>query len=140
MDRVRAWVLFKVTNPSAIASKIEKPLKKHLGRDNMGLLSEPDTEYVIVRADVVGGESGWNLVVPVDADSEDSLFDAIQKLIRASGDPSVAYAVLRVVAHHPKFPHRAHSFISEAEFNKSPKDLTHSGRHWPASPGANPWG
>jgi hypothetical protein len=140
MDRARAWVLLKVKDPKAVAAEIEKPMKTYLGNDNMGLLSEPDTDYVIVRADVVGGESGWNLVVPVDAGSGASLDDAIQKLIRAAGDPRVPHTVLRVEAHHPAFPHRAHSFISAAEFSKSPKDVTHSGRHWPASPGANPWG
>ena len=141
MDRVRAWVLLKVQEPSAVASEIERPLKVHLGNVNMGLLSEPGTDYVIVRADVVGGESGWNLVVPVDAGSEASLGDAISKIILAAGGQRATYTVLRVEAHHPKFPHQAHSYISEDEFNLSPtKDLTHFGRDWPASPGANPWG
>jgi hypothetical protein len=106
----------------------------------MGLLSEDNRDCVIVRADIVAGESRWNLVVPVDADSGQALDGAIQKLIKAAGDPNVPHTVLRVKAHHPNLPHRAHSFISEAEFNKSPKELTHFGRHWPASPGANPWG
>ena len=141
MDRVRAGVLLKVQEPSAVASEIERPLKVHLGNVNMGLLSEPDTDYVIVRADVVVGESEWNLVVPVDAGSEPSLHDAIKKLILAAGGPPVPHTVLRVEPHHPRFPHQAHSYISDAEFNSSKTgDLTHSGRHWPASPGANPWG
>jgi hypothetical protein len=107
----------------------------------MGLLSWGGDDFVVVRADIVEGESGWNLVVPVDAKSCDDLNTAIAELTKAAGSRLVGHAVLRVSDPHPNVPHRSHSFVTAAEWDGFQDPGLNPGvRNYPASPGANPWG
>ena len=141
MDRARAWVLLKVKDPKAVVAEFERPRGNHQGKVDMGLMSWGGAGRVIVRADMVEGEGGWNLVVPVDASSDTALSEAISEVTMAAGDRLVARAVLHVKEHHPRVPHQAHSYVTEAELGTLPdKAFPAHGRHWPASPGANPWG
>jgi hypothetical protein len=138
---VRAWILLKVKDPKSFVRKVMKPVRKSLGRLNMGLLSKAGTDYVIVRADVVDSDGWCNLVVPVDARTETSLKEAIGALTKAAGSELEVVTALRVREHHPTTPHRAHSFVTASELRRlRSKELIPAGRHWPASPGANPWG
>lgn len=134
-ERVRAWVLLKVTDPYGLAARIEKA-----GKSDPGLLTMGDEEYVVVRADVVEGGGGFNLVVPVDARDESALRVAVGQITeRLKGQPEKIH-VLRVVEHHPEVVHRAHSFITAREHKRFPDDYPSFGRQRPNSPGANPWG
>jgi hypothetical protein len=102
--------------------------------------SEGDDQYVIVRADVVEGGSS-NVVVPVDAASEDDLNDVLD-LLRAAPGVEGELTVLKVKekGHNPWPPHRSHTFVTEEEFDEFEVDeYKPPGRH-PKSPGRNGWG
>ena len=140
-DRARAWILLQVKEPAAVLAEIEKPRGPSDGQPNMGLLSWGGSDIVIIRADRVEGDGGWNLVIPVDARNEWALNAAILELKAAAGNRLLAQAVLRVKEHHPAVPAAAHSYVTEAEVRKlRDPAFAQSKRHWPASPGANPWG
>jgi hypothetical protein len=133
--------LLKVENPPAVGEALEKPLGKYLGKKDLGLFSKPGTDYVIVRADEVREESGWSLVVAIDAPDDGSLNRAVQDLTAAVGPRLQGIMILRVTAHHPKDPHAAHSFVETGELARFPVGgLKGGARDWPESPGANPWG
>jgi len=141
MDRVRAWILLKVTEPAAVVAEIERSRGKPQGKFDMGLLSWGGDDFVVVRADIVEGESGWNLVVPVDAKPGDALNTAIAELTKAAGSRLVEHTVLRVTEYHPNIPHQSHSFVTAAEWESfQAPELKPGERNYPASPGANPWG
>jgi hypothetical protein len=141
IGRARAWVLLQVKDPKAVLAEIVKPRGPSQGTANMGLLSWGGEDIVIVRADLVDGDCGWNLVIPVDARNEWALNIAILELTAAAGGHLVAQCVLRVQEHRPAVPSSAHSYVTPAEV-KQLRDpaFAQSKRHWPASPGANPWG
>jgi hypothetical protein len=141
MERVRAWILLKVTEPAAVVAEIVKSRGEFQGRFDLGLLSWGGDDLVVVRADVVECENGWNLVVPVDARTEDHLHAAMAELTRAAGSRLLGHTVLRVMDPHPRTPHQSHSFVTEAEWREFEDPSLKPGvRNYPASPGANPWG
>jgi hypothetical protein len=132
-ERYRAWVLFKVDDAPGAAAKIGKPYEKGLS-----LLTDPENPFVIVRADVVDGNSDYNLVVPVDALDADAFSKAKARLIAVVGkDPTV---VLHVAKHFPAPPQRSATFVTDKELKECYlSEYDPAGRH-PHSPGANPWG
>jgi len=131
-ERYRAWVLFKVENPQGVAPRFGVPDDKGLT-----LLKAGEDNYVIVRADVVDGNEGYTLVVPVDAANEDQFNAAYERLTALVGEQG---SVLRVVAHFPTPPHRSSTFVTEKELSGCfLPEYSPPGRH-PHSPGANPWG
>jgi hypothetical protein len=135
-DRVRAWVLLRVAEPHSAAAMFDKR-----DRSGRGLLTEGGDQYVVVRADVVEGSSVYNLVVPIDAQDEAGLSAAIHALSSKLGAQPEQTMILRVVSHYPKVPHNAHSFVTPKELKGKPApEFDPPGRHWPKSPGANPWG
>jgi hypothetical protein len=121
--RVRAWVLVQAEPAQRVAEGIYKELG-HEGGDS----------FVVVRADVV--DYSYNIVIPVDAESQDRLYQ-VHDMIR--GHPGVRETViLEVKMHVPYPPHDAHGYITpqEAEAGKEPIEAGRQG----ASPGANPHG
>jgi hypothetical protein len=134
-ERVRAWVLLGVKDPYGLAARIEK-----LDRKDSGLLAAGGDRYVIVRADVVEGGRGINLVVPIDAGGEVELREAVDVIAQRLGGQPDEIVVLRVAEHHPEVVHRANSFITPWEHKQFPDDFPKPGRQVPNSPGANPWG
>ena len=123
-ERVRAWVLAKSMDAAQAAQALS------------AYFTQGGDEYVLVRADVVEGEV--NLIVPVDAASQEAL-DGVLEIIRgATGD--ISPTVARVVSHFPDPPHRAHTFVTGDELDRDPVDeYSPPGRH-PKSPGSNGWG
>ena len=134
-DRVRAWLVFNVDNRISAAANIAPFLKA----------GGPD--WVVVRGDLVNPDSGYDLVVPVDARDLSTLESVKQNLL--SSLPARSVLVLRVEEEHslPWPPHAASCYVTGTElkgskYNKKGLDLPEfnpPGRH-PRSPGANPWG
>jgi hypothetical protein len=135
-ERYRAWVLFQMDGIDAardVALSIGTPDEKGLS-----LLTKGDSEYVIVRADVVKSEDGYGLVVPVDAANEQAFQAAMEQLVRVVG--SSPTSVLGVVEHFPAPPQRSSTYVTEKELSQCfLPEYKPFGRH-PNSPGANPWG
>lgn len=125
-ERVRVWVLLKADgDPEAAAARIWDTLK-----------DDSCTNWLVVRADVVTGHDGYNIVVPVDAKDDDQLAKAIEAIERVGGVAAVQQ--LKVVCHHPTPPHKALSFITVAEAAGDPRIET--GLRIPKSPAENAWG
>jgi hypothetical protein len=128
--RIRAYLLIKSVNPMSVAAKIYKDWGE-IGGD----------EYVVNRADVVYGE--FNVVVPVDAISEDKLRE-VEKDISGIRDVK-SITIAKVSHHYPALTYMAHGFVSEQEGNfakekKLPLPDEAPGRRRKKSPGDNPWG
>lgn len=125
-ERVRAWVLVRAEPVQGVSAKLRN-------------LDKKKDELVVVRADVVAGSSDlpYNIVVPVDAESDDVLSSVVDDINKLGG---VKYAVaLKVLEHHPDPPHDGYGYVTdqEAKAGKDPK--VKPGRQG-ASPGANPFG
>jgi hypothetical protein len=128
--RERGWVLLQVANPEDAAAYVWESLTDD---DEFG------NYYVIVRADVIDGQSDYNLMIPVDA--AEGRLDSVVQMLEGTEQLQVrASTVLRVKSHEPSVPHQGFSFITPGEFESDPlPELCPPGRH-PQSPGANPWG
>jgi hypothetical protein len=117
--RVRAWVLVQAA-----------PVKEVLAR--LRNLDRKEDELVVIRADAVAGSSAlpYNIVVPVDAESEAVLSRVLGEIKDVSG---VSDAVaLEVLEHHPTPPHDAQCYITREEVEASkrePKEPIEPGRH-----------
>lgn len=121
--RARAWVLVKATQAQDVAEDLYEDLG-HVGGDS----------FVVVRADVV--DFDYNIVIPVDAESQDML-DKVHGMIKdRSGVEETV--ILKVDKHFPDPPHDAHGYITQQEA-KAGKEPIEAGRQG-ASPGANPHG
>jgi hypothetical protein len=123
-ERARAWVLLQVKSPHHAAHNLYDQLKD-LGEDS----------YVVVRADVVDYE--YNIVVPVDAES-DEVLETVYGTIKQITGPSKAVLV-RVVEHIPLPPHDAQGYITAEEAQAGEADDIVPGRQ-SNSPGENAWG
>jgi hypothetical protein len=127
--RIRAWLLIKAREPESAARHI------YTSWGDKG-----ENDYVVIRADVV--DSDFNIVVPVDALSDDMLREVVKLITDVEGVQTITIA--RVLNHNPVPTYLAHGFVSVkeekyAEKEKKPKpDKT--GRIKKNSPGDNPWG
>jgi hypothetical protein len=121
--RARGWVLVKAESAQEVAEGLYKELG-HEGGDS----------FVVVRADVV--DFDYNIVIPVDAESQDMLYQVHDMIKSRSGVSETV--IVRVEKHVPYPPHDAHGYITvqEAEAGKEPIEAGRQG----ASPGANPHG
>jgi hypothetical protein len=129
--RIRAWVLGKSEEAEETAKAIGQLIDDEMARAPAGRRDD----LIIVRADVVQGE--YDLVVPVDAASEDALATALE-MIEGAGlkEPKT----LRVQTHNPAPPHKASTYVTAKELEDHPaQEFTPAGRH-PKSPGRNAWG
>ncbi|MEK6588740.1 MAG: hypothetical protein AABY97_07865 [Chloroflexota bacterium] len=121
--RVRAWVFFKVEDAGEAARKIAVHFR------------EGGDDWIIVRADVVEGDP--NLVVPVDAASDDQ-FKAVLEILRKEVGAEKSYGLVK--NHYPDPAHKAYCFVTPGEHGRH-RDPAYDppGRH-PKSPGGNAWG
>lgn len=123
--RVRAWVLVQAEPVQGVAARIRN------------LDPKTTDDLVVIRADVVAEALPYNIVVPVDAESE-TVLDRLLNDIRGLTNVSEAVA-LKVLEHDPKPPHEASGFITPDEARRPVTTRARPGRQ-DASPGFNPWG
>ncbi len=124
--RVRAWVLVEAKS----AQEVAKGLYEELGH-------EGGDSFVVVRADVVDFvDFDYNIVIPVDAESEKVLSDVVEQIQGVDGVNETV--IVRVKEHVPYPPHDAHGYITaqEAEAGQEPIEPGRQG----ASPGFNAFG
>jgi hypothetical protein len=124
-ERVRAWVLVQAAPVQGVSARLRN-------------LDRKEEDLVVIRADVVTGSSDlpYNIVVPVDAESEAVLSRVVGEIKDVSG---VSDAVaLKVLEHHPDPPHDAHGYVTAQEAGAGREPIP-PGRQG-ASPGANPFG
>lgn len=124
-ERVRAWVLVRAEEaPNAMQG-----LYRKLGH-------EGGQRFVVIRADIVDYQP-YNVIVPVDAESEEALQEVSAKI---KGHPGVRETVIvRVEKHIPFPPHDAHGYITQQEAGAGKDKTVEHGRQG-ASPGYNGWG
>ena len=128
-ERVRAWVLVQADDPNKVARRLYE------------LDSAGGDEYVVVRADVV--DYSHNIVLPVDAESDDALMIVVAKIEDIQGVETTT--VLRVTEHVPYPPHVANGWIDESELAAQEEQeirieaALKPGRQG-ESPGLNAWG
>jgi hypothetical protein len=129
--RVRAWVLVQAGDPGEVAQRLYEMLG-HQGGD----------EYVVVRADVV--DYSHNIVIPVDAESDDALTSVLDMIGGLRGVETTA--VVPVIMSVPYPPHIAHGYITHEELDTQLErgididaEGLKAGRQG-ASPGHNAWG
>jgi len=127
---VRAWVLIRVESPEAVASGLYGTCGYPAQRQD-----EPWVKSVMVRADVV--DYHYNIVIPLDAENQEALQEAICQIQKETG--ATETAVLRVTAHFPGIPHEADGYITQEERDEYPDPFAIVGRQR-TSPGMNPWG
>jgi len=128
---VRAWVLIRVESPEAAAGELFGTFGYPAQRQD-----DPWVKSVMVRADVV--DYHYNIVIPVDAESQGALQDTVCAIQKQTG--ATEMAVLRVTAHFPEPPHDADGYITQAEADLyMDTDTMRVGRQ-KNSPGMNPWG
>ncbi len=123
--RFRAWILLQVNSPQKVAQELYD-----------AIWMEGDDDYVVIRADVVDWD--YNVVIPVDAASEDHLNRAYERILDITG--AAKSVRLPVTQTFPRIPHDAHGFVTKEEFDQGQeKERIRPGRqHW--SPGHNAWG
>lgn len=132
--RARAWVLGWAENPAAVAEELYEEMG-HTG----------ENEYVLVRADVLeDGDHPYNLVIPVDAVTEEQLNWVREKV---EGRDVTEITILKVARHEPNPPHIAHGYITAAELEaqyemeiKLVEEIRLAVGRQGASPGHSPWG
>ncbi len=127
-ERVRAWVLVRAAPVQGVSARLRN-------------LDRKEDDLVVIRADVVAGSSDlpYNIVVPVDAESEAVLSGVVDDIKADSGVSDAV--VLKVLEHHPDPPHDASGYVTQREFDRGREDKRPDkvGRQG-ASPGANPFG
>ena len=121
--RVRAWVLVEAKS----AQQVAEGLYDKLGH-------EGDDSFVVVRADVV--DFDYNIVIPVDAESENVLSDVVEQIRGMDGVNETV--IVRIKEHVPYPPHDAHGYITAQEAEAG-QETVEPGRQG-ASPGFNPFG
>lgn len=121
--RVRAWVLVQAKPAQTVAEGLYEELG-HEGGDS----------FVVVRADVV--DFDYNIIVPVDAESEDVLSCVVEQIRGVDGVNETV--IVRVKEHVPCPPHDAHGYITAQEAEAG-QESVEPGRQG-ASPGRNAWG
>jgi hypothetical protein len=128
-NRVRAWVFGQV-NPEELRDRYKENRINGLGGD----------QFVIVRADIVD-HSDYNVIIPVDAEDDDGLEEAVSVIKVQLGVEIVSTAQVVEEGHVPWPPHEAHGFITPEEVDALPIEQLHieAGRQH-ASPGSNKWG
>ncbi|MCH8093937.1 MAG: hypothetical protein IH953_05020 [Chloroflexi bacterium] len=130
-ERVRAWVLGKSDQPEETAKAIGQLMDDEMVKAP----ADRREDLIIVRADIVEGD--YDLVVPVDAASEQALATALEMI---EGAGLLQPTTLRVQTHNPSPPHAASTFVTAAELRAHPaQEFSPPGRH-PGSPGRNAWG
>ncbi|NOR89089.1 MAG: hypothetical protein GQ524_02445 [Anaerolineales bacterium] len=130
--RVRAWLLIKAKDPVAAAQTIFR---------NWGESRKNDEDYFVIRADEV--DCDYNIVVPVDTDSDPNLQKLVGLITGVDGVKSITVA--KVKEYNPLPSYLAHGYISQQE-----ADYAHKNKMLPPddkpgkikknSPGDNPWG
>ncbi len=122
--RTRAWILVQADSPHNAARMLYNTL-----------CDEGGDSYVVIRADVV--DYVYNVVIPVDAESQSALEAAHQRIVELTG--ATQTAILPVVHSIPFIPHDAQGYITPDEIAAGHERKLLPGRqHW--SPGANAWG
>jgi hypothetical protein len=132
-ERARAWVLVKAAEPSQAARQIHE------------LDSERSVNDVVVRADIVEIDGyDHNIVVPIDAENEDTLLHLVSRIeneVAGLEDMTIAW-----VREHVPYPtHVANGWIDESEVAMqieqgiSIEAAIKPGRQG-ESPGLNAWG
>jgi hypothetical protein len=97
-------------------------------------------QYVVVRADIVDHDD-YNVIIPVDAEDDEGLREAVGVITGKLGVEIVLTAQVLEEGHIPWPPHAAHGFITEREVKALPIEQVpiKPGRQH-ASPGTNKWG
>lgn len=125
-ERVRAWLLVRAED----APNSMQGLYGQLGQKG-------DHQYVVIRADIVDYQP-YNVMVPVDAESEEALQE-VSAMIK--GHPGVRETVIvRVEKHIPFPPHDAHCYITEREWKEGRDQTIEEHGRQGSSPGYNGWG
>ena len=126
-DRTRAWILVQADPPQGVPAKLRK-------------LDRLTDDLVVIRADLVAESPDfpYNIIVPVDAESEDVLAETARKVEDLSGVSKAV--VVKVKKHSPTPPHDAHGYVTKKERDKGKDKELKPGRQKSESPGANPWG
>ena len=129
-NRMRAWVFGRVESTDML-----KRLYKENQINGLG-----DDRFVIVRADIVK-HSDYNLIIPVDAENDDGLEEAVSVIREQLGVEIVETVQVVEKGHIPWPPHEAHGYITVQEAKLLPIEQIpiKPGRQH-ASPGTNKWG
>ena len=150
-ERVRAWVLLQAESAAGVAQALYEKLGHEGGNEFVVVRAdvvaqrlyeelghEGGDEYVGVRADNVAGPSefAYNIIVPVDAESEDVLRDVVDRIREVS---RVNPVIVTVDQHVPYPPHDAHGYITTTEVEAGREPVEKPGRQG-ASPGHNAFG
>jgi hypothetical protein len=135
-ERTRAWVLVR-----AAEGKEEEAARSILALTEELRELYPDGVNFVVRADLVAGlgDTPYNIVAPVDLESEGVLHGLLRRI---RGVPGVEDQVTALVELHiPYPPHRTLGYVTEEEAEDDPKkeEETQPGLRG-NSPGENPWG
>jgi hypothetical protein len=127
-ERKRAWVLLYAENDHEAVENLK------------ARVSEKNPEGVVIRADRVDATEDFpfNIVVPVDADSERMLFQIVDEIVEVTR--AKRHAIARVVEHIPFPPQDAMGYITEREFDEGKEKEGVIPGLQGASPGHNPWG
>lgn len=124
-ERVRAWVFVQAEQAANAMQGLYRKLG-HIGGDR----------FVVIRADIVDYQP-YNVIIPVDAESQEALHEATEKI---KGHPGVSETlIVRVEKHIPHIPHNAHGYITKQEAEAGKDKEVKPGRQG-ASPGYNGWG
>ncbi len=127
--RYRAWILLQVEYSDDLVKAI-------IALDTGG------DERIIIRVDGVQAlqDGVFNLVVPVDADSDDELTNVVNDILAVAKPAS--HEVYEVIQEFPRPSHLADGFITLREAMDDPTipgKIVKVGRQR-NSPGENPWG
>ncbi len=123
--RIRGWVYFDLKEPAKAEAAAEQI---------SGLFTQGGNDFVVIRADVT---TEHHVVVALDTRA--SMWDSTVQQVQAAAKASPT-RVTQVRRHYPAVPHRAHSYVTQAEVDQwKVPEFEKAGRH-PQSPGANPWG
>lgn len=129
-ERVRAWLLATAEDPESAATALYSKLGYEGG-----------DEWVVVRADFV--EGAHDIVIPVDAASEDALMAAVERI--ESLNLLEEITMLRVRVSVPFPPHVANGYVTHGELAEQHAKGIDIGEYIRAgrqghSPGFNAWG
>ena len=130
-NRVRAWVFGRVKSTDML-----KRLYRTKKINGLG-----DDRFVIVRADIVD-HSCYNVIIPVDAEDDDGLEEAVGVITGQLDVDIVSTAKVDEGGHVPWPPHAAHGFITEDEVEvlRIEEGIPIRAGRQHASPGSNKWG
>ena len=107
----RGYVLAQVNNLGDALAEIIKY--------NVKLMEEG--EGFIIRADSMAGPSPYNLVIPVNAATDEKFYEIATNINNISAVNQVETAIVEVdKTYHPDPPHSAKGYVSDDDFQRDP--------------------